>query len=194
MDLFDIIEQTRFLGREFLVWLWWRSELLDGEADLPEHGACEVWIDDQITLEAQGEQVERSALRGASPALSPEAKEALRQGKVPIKARISIAKDERDFGFVLNTDSFALSSVKMPTLLQDEPEERFYERMYLLEELDSMISAVYGEFLLVRVSAAWEKEIAPAIRAWVREEDGMDRERYLAVVKKVRAATPNQAN
>ncbi len=189
MDIYETIEQTRFLGREFMVWLWWRSELLDGAIELPENGICEVWLDEQITLEAPGDEGERSMLRGASLTQSAEAKEALRQGKVPTKAKITISKEERDFACVFDAESFSLSSVAIPTLLQDEPEERFYEKMYLLEELDSMISEIYGEFLLLRVSTAWDKEIAPGIRAWVREEEELSRKRYRAVVKKVRKAT-----
>jgi hypothetical protein len=209
MDLHEMIEQTRFLGRELLVWMWWKSDLFEGRMDVTGHGECEVWIDDQITLEAAGAKVERSQLRGTSPAASPEAREALRQGKVPTKARISITlpgvartsetrggkaerrttrkdpdpvPEEREFGFVLHAETLALSSVKTPALLQDEIEERFYERMYLLEELDSVLRALVAEFFRLRVSRNWDTEFAPAIRAWVRDEPGMTRQRYLALV------------
>ncbi len=178
MDLYDLIEKTRFLGREFIVWLWWKSDRFEGKLELLGQGPYEVWLDDQITLEAEGEQVERSQLRGAAPATTPEAMEALRQGKVPTKARISISRDEREFTFVLVADSFSLSSVKPPSLLQDEVEERFYERMYLLEELDGLLLSLFKEFLLLRASAVWDSELAPGIRSWVKEEPTITRARY----------------
>jgi hypothetical protein len=194
MDLHDLIERTRFLGREFIVWLWWKSDLFEGKMELGEKGSFEVWPDDQITLEADGEQVERSQLKGASPAATPEAMEALRQGKVPTKVRISISQEERVFSFALIADSFALSGVKTPELLQDEADERLFERMYLLEELDEMVTILFGEFLTLRVTNAWEEVVAPAIRAWVREEPAMNQDEYLEILERSRSAlTPSDS-
>lgn len=188
MELYERIERTRFLGREFLVWIWWKSELFDGEMAVGGAGTCEVWLDDQLILEAKGADiVEQSRMKGGSPSATPEAKEALRQGKVPTKTRISISQQEREFSFVLEGEPFALSGVKTPTLLQEEREEKFYERMYLLEELEEMIHALYNEFLVLRLTPAWEREIAPAISAWVREEPEMNTAEYLEVVQKARA-------
>lgn len=192
MDLYDRIESTRFVGREFLVWIWWKSELFEGEMELRDFGPSEVWIDDQLILEARGEDVEQSRFKGGSPSSSPEAKESLRQGKVPTKARISISRDTRDFSFVIDAESFALSGVKTPALLQDEKEERFYERMYLLEELEEMLSALFSEFLILRVSPSWGKTIAPAIRAWVRDEPKLTQKGYLKIVERLTESTPKK--
>ncbi len=35
MDLVDLIEEKRFLGQEFLTWLWWKSEERGGVVALP---------------------------------------------------------------------------------------------------------------------------------------------------------------
>lgn len=188
MELYDRIEKTRFLGREFLVWIWWKSELLEGEMVVGEYGPCEVWIDDQLTLEARGEAIEQSKLKGGSPSATPEAKEALRQGKVPTKARLSMVREELDYSFILDGESFNLSGAKTPALLKDEPEERFYERMYLIEEMEDMLQALFREFLLVRLSDQWEARVAPAIRAWVRDEPEMGVTEHKEIVQQVMAA------
>jgi hypothetical protein len=187
MELYERIENTRFLGREFLVWIWWKSELLEGEMVVGDFGPCEVWIDDALTLEARGEAVEQTKLKGGSPSATPEAKEALRQGKVPTKARLAIKHDERDFSLLLDGESFSLSGAKTPALLQDEQEERFYERMYLVEELEEMLQALFREFLLVRLSPYWESKVAPAIRAWIREEPELGAGEHKEIIQRVMA-------
>lgn len=192
MDLFERIERTRFLGREFLVWVWWKSDLVEGRMELGEAGPCEVWIDDQMILEARGEVVEQTRLRGAAPGASAEAKDALRSGKVPTKARLSITRDEQEYSFVLDGESFALSGVRLPALLQDEKEERFYERMYLCEELEEMLASLFREFLALRTSPLWEARVVPAIRAWVRDEPELTADEYDELIAEVALPKPKR--
>jgi hypothetical protein len=195
MDLYDRIEKTRFLGREFLVWIWWKSDLFDGRMELAEFGPGEVWLDDQLVLEARGggESVEQSKLRGAAPSTTPEAREALRQGKVPTKAKISIVQQEREFSFVLDGESFALAGVRTPALLQEDEDEKFYERMYLLEETESLLYGLYREFLALRLSPLWNDKVAPAIRDWVRDETIISRNEYDEMVTEVMASFESPA-
>ena len=84
MSLAELIEQRRFVGREFLVWLWFESELFEGRFELQGIGPSEIWLESQMTLVQEKEQ---SRLKGAAPSSAPEAHEALRQGKLPSQAR-----------------------------------------------------------------------------------------------------------
>ena len=38
MDLVDLIEEKKFLGQEFLAWLWYKSEERGGAVDIPGTG------------------------------------------------------------------------------------------------------------------------------------------------------------
>ena len=38
MDLVDLITEKRFLGQEFLTWLWYKSEERGGSVNLPGRG------------------------------------------------------------------------------------------------------------------------------------------------------------
>ncbi len=171
MDRAERIESARFLGRELLVWLWWQSEEKEGVLELPGGKSCSLWLDEQLTLVADNllERTE-SKLKGGQPSLTPEAKEALRQGKLPTRAKIRVDRGPQQWSFVFDADRFAISSVQLPALITEETEERFYERMQLLEELESMIGGLLEGFVRVRTSAAWEREALPAIRAWVQKD------------------------
>lgn len=52
MDLMQLIESTKFLGEEYLTWLWYRLEKQDGLFDIGT-GKVEVYFEDQLTLEAR---------------------------------------------------------------------------------------------------------------------------------------------
>ena len=38
MDLVDLIAEKRFLGQEFLTWLWWKSEERGGTVEVTGRG------------------------------------------------------------------------------------------------------------------------------------------------------------
>lgn len=182
MDLLDRIEKSAFLGREWLVWLWFKSELFEGAFPLDGHGQIEVWLQTQLTLEAEAQSLEKSALKGPAPSVAPEAHEGLRQGKLPTGAGIGIQRGEQTFTCNFKADTFSLSAVGLPTLVNEQTDEKFYERMYLLEQLEQMLDALFDEFIQLRVSRHWEADILPAIVAWVGEQPHMDRTAYQTLV------------
>jgi hypothetical protein len=184
MNLADRIEKRRFVGSEFLVWLWFESELFEGRFDVEGFGPCELWLEGQITL-AEGK--EQSRLKGATPSAAPEAREALRQGKLPTQARLRLSRGELEFGFVWSAAALSLAAVKIPSVVKEEADEQFYERMYLLEDLEAIMASLYAKFLGLRLSPAWDEAIAPAIRSWVRGDAAPSAEAY----RRARARQPS---
>ena len=171
MDLVDLMQTRRFLGAEFLLWLWFKCECFENLLHLPAHGNLEVWIADGLTLEAFVAETERHDLKGGAPAHSPEAKMALRQGKRPSKAKLGVLKEGREWSFTLKSDSLDTSGVKIPALLSREEEEQFYERMYLIEELEDILLALYHEFLTIRLSLQWDALLVPRLKDWIASDE-----------------------
>jgi hypothetical protein len=184
MDLTDRIETTRFLGPEFLAWLWFKIELFEGSFELGSLGSADIWFDTQLALAAWKDYTEQIALRGSAPSSSPEAAEALRQGKVPVKARLRLTINGEEYTFAFDARSFSLSGVKLPEILTEDSEERFYERMRLLEQVDQAVCELYDEFLCLRLGSLWEAELAPAIRDWVRGKESLTQRSYQGLVKR----------
>jgi len=179
MDLLEIIESRRFLGREFLVWMWFESELFEGQMGAHGAGGFELFLEKQITLESGGKKdKEQSKLRGVNPAATPEAREALRQGKTPVSASMRLRRNEQDFTFVFNAEAFTLSGVKLPALLNEKEDEPFYERMSLMEDLEHHIEALYGDFVILRSSDTWARLVMPALLRWAHDKDPVNAEQY----------------
>ena len=169
-DLLERVESTRFLGAEFLLWLWLRSELVDKPIPLPEFGDFQVWLDNQIVLQSDIDPNERVTVRGAAPSGSPEAREAVRAQKFPVRARIAIRNEERDFACVLVAHRFAVSSGKIPAVLTKDTDDAFQERMTLVERLCSHLDGLYAAFLRDRLGTIWKESWEPAIVCWAEDE------------------------
>ena len=169
-DLLERVESTRFLGSEFLLWLWLRAEIVDKPITLPELGEFQVWLDNQITLQSDIDPNERVTVRGAAPSGSSEAREAVRAQKFPVRARIAIRNEERDFACVLVAHRFALASGKIPAVLTKDTDDAFQERMTLVDRLCQNLDGLYAAFLQDRLGALWKEAWEPAIVSWADGE------------------------
>jgi hypothetical protein len=169
-DLLERVESTRFLGAEFLLWLWLRAEIINKPIPLPELGDFEVWLDNQLTLQSDIDPNERVTVRGAAPSGSPEAREAVRGQKFPVRARIAIRNEERDFACVLVAQRFAIASGKIPAVLSKDTDDAFQERMSLVERLCQSLDGLYATFLRDRLSPLWKEAWEPAIVCWADDE------------------------
>ena len=183
MELLDLVEGRRFMGREFVVWLWFESELQETNLQPSGVDPCSMWLEAQITLVLEKEE---SRLKGAIPASSPEAKEALRQGKLPKEAKMRLVRGEREYAWTLKAESLWLSGLKLPTQLKknDEKHEVFYERMMLLEDIEATLGALFSDFVRLRLSDAWEEDVAPRMKSWAHGEK-VNAEAYLATKRGV---------
>jgi hypothetical protein len=186
LDLAERVERARFLGQEMLMWLWFKTELFEGDSITDGDHAVEAWLDTQMVLESVSDKRERTTLRGMAPSASPEAKLALLRGKLPVSARVCMTYDGRDYAFVFEARSFAFGSVALPEVLTEDEDDRFPERMALLEGLYAQWQALYGEFLSLRLSTVWADEIIPALRAWAIGRPRLTQQGYRALLRHAR--------
>jgi hypothetical protein len=214
MQLVDRIEKRRFVGREFLLWMWFESELLDATVSTRAHGEFGLWLEKRLLLSA-GKQSTR--ITAQSPGLGREAKEALLAGQLPESAGIRIARGEDETGFQFNAERFAIAGLKLNTVLDQAPEqeqadlvaelknqgaghgrsrsrkakerdedidyEKFYERMRLTQEIEALVEALYQDFLALRLSDAWARDVVPRLQAWAQGEE-VDAQAYRAAKKR----------
>lgn len=168
MDLVSRIANTRFLGREFLTWLWYRSELQEGLFRLGEDRTIEVWFDARLTLEALGDIKEQNVIKSESPTETEEARASLQTGKQVKEARLRVVYDQKQWTATIKADDLSLHGLKLPAVLSREEDDQVYERFDLLEEIEDLMDDLFGVFRTIRLDDdAWRPEVA-AIRDWVR--------------------------
>ena len=188
----EAVESARFAGREFLLWLWFESEVLEGQFEMPDGEKFTLWLETQVTLESVTAEQEVTRMRGMAPTTTSEAHEALRRGKLPIQARIRIERGQQAFGCTFSAVTMNMASMQLPQLIKEEEEERFYERMYLVEEFEKMMDALFERFLMMRLSPNWDTSILPMIRAWVKDAQSVDAQDYGRVRRQIPAWAPGE--
>ncbi|MGB3225018.1 MAG: hypothetical protein WBB23_19635 [Desulforhopalus sp.] len=175
MDLVDLIVEKRFLGQEFLTWLWWKSEERGGSVELPGQGDITVVFEKHMLLESgEGESTEKIVCTGLQTELQ-EARTGLQMGKKLEQARIVIGHNDYEYSLTLAAALMEFRNVRLPKTettendKSDNPEEvegMILERIYLFEELIKLLNALFRMFLNVRLSDVWREELQK-IRHWV---------------------------
>jgi hypothetical protein len=168
MDLVDKIEMTRFVGNEFLTWLWYYAESMDGVISLKDFGSIELWFDQTLEMSNLGIPQEISILRADDPIHTAEAKLALQNGKLVTLAKLHILKGEREWNFRIKGETLILTGIKLPKVLSRQDDDALTERFYLLDELEHVLRALYGLFLDIRLDVEkWQEELGK-MHQWVR--------------------------
>lgn len=169
-DLAFAAERT-FLAQEFLTWLWFRCEVEGGEFEL-DAGPVAVVVEDALQLASWEEEGKKSAIRGGTPTTRPEAATALGAGLLLKRAKLIVARGDREWLCSLDGDSLDLLSVKVPERPEgEEPEEGadlLAEKLALGEELRDMVDGLYRHFLGLRLGSDWKKIEVPRMADWVR--------------------------
>ena len=160
-----------FLGKEFILWLWWRSETHYGHLELGEHGRVDFWVDDRIAFRTDGDKPQTSTIQGGAAAASPEARSALLTGKTIDGARLGLRVHEREYSLQLKGETLDVSGLKVPGEVKDGVDERIYERMFLLEEVTDILDQLFLAFCEERLAERWNGAIVPEIRGWVADRD-----------------------
>ncbi|MDA8125198.1 MAG: recombination-associated protein RdgC [Deltaproteobacteria bacterium] len=163
------------IGREFLTWLWFKSEERNGTVMLPDEGAIGVDFIRRLVLESgEGEYAESIVCQGLHSDLK-EGKEALRQGKKITAARLKISHNQTEWEFTFKADRFHFQSLKLPTLPDQEGDEadkegQLLERIYLVDRAVQLMDLLFQSFLTIRRTGAWEQEQSRMLK-WIEAAD-----------------------
>jgi len=177
MDLVDLIAEKRFLGQEFLTWLWWKSEERGGTVELPGIGDATVVFEKHMLLEfGEGESSEKIICTGLQAELQ-EARTGLQMGKKLEQARIVIGHNNYEYSFTLAAALMEFRNVRLPKTevtesnKSENPEEvegMILERVFLFEELTRLVNVIFLKFLQVRLGEDWRDELIK-VQAWIHK-------------------------
>jgi hypothetical protein len=165
------------LGREFLTWLWFRSETSDGlfrmspesgKAGDPYHLSMEQRV---VVRGGEGDNLETASVSGS---LLREARLGLQTGKQVVRALIRMEKDGMDWQVSLKAGDFSIGSLRAPAVAAekdgDDPDARFLEKMYLVETGLNMLDDTFRQFLRLRLDPARWAEEAGEVARWMNHD------------------------
>lgn len=199
INMADRIELRRFVGRELLLWLWLETELFDATLSTAEHGSFGMWLEGRLVLDAGKES---TLIKGTTPGIHREAKESLLRGKTPERAGLHLSFGDHDCTLTLRGDTLAFASLTPPVkekegpsalaVLADAPKRRkkksddaeakgpnvdFHDRMAFARDVEGLVTALYRDFLRLRLSPTWSSDVVPLLERWVAGKP-VDAERY----------------
>lgn len=159
MGVLEMVQAKSFLGKEFLTWLWFRSEL-NPTFELSNRKTLEIELLDSMALDAGFGDAKSTVLRGDSPGTSPEAATALLQGKKVRRVRLKLSLDGIDWIATVDGETMHLHGLKLPQTGKIPFDEALGLRIDFLAEFEEMFSAVLEEFLSTRLDERkWKKEL-----------------------------------
>jgi len=161
------------LGREFLTWLWFKSEERGGAVQVSGAADVEISFARRLALESGGGEYSESIVCQGLHAGLKEGKAAIQEGKKVKEARIQLGVGPEKFEFTLKGDSFHFQTLRFPAGLEEAEEEendkggRVLERIYLMEKAVKTTDRLFNTFLKRRLSPQWASEEIPRIRKWL---------------------------
>ena len=128
------------LGQEFLTWLWFRSETQPMGFKDKEGVPFSMNLEQRIVVQGgEGDSLETASVSGSLSQLR-EVRLGLRTGK-------KVTEREED----------------------NDPDAAFLEKMYLMELCLGLFDACYKQFLDIRLSSLWDKEVQD-MSAWMSQQ------------------------
>lgn len=156
-----------FLGNEFLLWLWHVADEHSDTLQLPDGTEATFMFSGGIRVEDPRGQTGNGTMNSDSAVRLPEARAAVKAGKLPRKAALTAVRQGDQFAFVLQAETFAVSAGKPPKPGDDvSGRARDEHRLQALRGMTETLDLMFGAFLTVRLSAAWENTLAD-VRAWL---------------------------
>lgn len=171
LDVAVSYDRYKFLGNEFLTWLWF---VIDNQVDIlreTDDELVSLHIGNRMVLENhRNDGVERVTIKGDQVGLE-EGVLALRKGAVVTEVNLIYKAGSHEWRFSVKGESLNISGLKTPETgpveQEADREGAILERIFLIERVVILIDSLYGRFLGLRITDNWERSVVPRIRKWV---------------------------
>ncbi len=170
LDIAIAYNRYKFLGNEFLTWLWFIIET--GPKQLRRHDAdlVSITVGNRMVLEnTRNNAKETVTIKGDNAGLE-EGRVALKKGAVVSEIHLSYKTGAQHFEFNLKGESLNISSLKLPeTLPVETPEDLegvVLEKIYLIEKVIGLVNRLFSQFVHLRLSNTWDRETMAQIHKW----------------------------
>jgi len=174
LDVTVAYNRFKFLGEEFLTWLWFvieKDPVILKKAD-PDLTSLE--IGNRIVLEKRHKKsVERITIKGENAGLE-EAMLALQKGALVAELNLVYRSTKQKWQFTIKGESLNLSSLKTPkTTAPESPGDMagvVLEKIFLYDKILQFLDKLYKTFIKYRVSTRWQKRDISLIKKWCQSD------------------------
>lgn len=171
LDIAVAYSRFRFLGDEFLTWLWHGVETRNESLCALDPEVKGLSLAERMVIEnREGRSKEKITIRGEDPGLE-EARISLGRGAWVSELGLALRMEKEEYRFVLKAENLNLCGLKTthPSSfsLEEEAETRLLDRMDQLIKLFEFIDKLFSLFLSERLSPKWKSTHLASLRRWL---------------------------
>lgn len=161
-----------FLGNEFLLWLWYVTEVESDTVKLADGSEVTIMPARTLTLECPRGQTGHETISSEGPTRLPEARRAIQSGKLPRKVGLTLVRHSEQYELTLHAETLAVASAKLPAPDESITEARakLEERATQLRSLIETLDLLYDAFGAKRFGKDWETELL-GMQKWLKREE-----------------------
>jgi hypothetical protein len=171
LDAAFAYDRFKFLGDEFLTWLWFIIENDRPYLKTVSTGPSSLAIGNRIVLENRQHQALESITIKGDDADFEEGVMALRKGAVVTEMNLCFKSDDREWRFTVKGESLNISGFKTPFSApietMEEIEGAVLEKAFLYDQALQLVDKLFNNFIKLRVSPDWQNKTVPGIRKWM---------------------------
>lgn len=148
-DNVSLLNNTRFIGQEFLIWLWF----ITNNYEYCIENITDIWINDKIVLESVEDSDKNTEKVTCCYGEMVEAKEALKNGKRITNLSIGIKSKDEEYKLTIDDKFLDLKGCKTPKIDidKDDIDGAFLEKIFLLKKIkDLFFEKIFKKFISIR--------------------------------------------
>ena len=171
LDVAVAYNRYKFLGEEFLTWLWFVIEkdqkfIKDFDQDF-----VGLEVGNRIVFENRSkESDERITIKGDGASLE-EGILALKKGALVTELNMVYRSTDMSWQFTVKGESLNISSLNAPNTGLPESGEDLegvvLEKVFLYNKVLKLLENLFSRFIKTRVSTSWKKKEVYRIRDWI---------------------------
>ena len=174
LDIAVAYNRYRFLGNEFLTWIWFCIENDPTALRKADAEFIDLTVGNRMVLENRlANGTETISIKGDAAGLE-EALLALRKGAVITELNLVYKSGPLQWHFSLKGENLSFSGLKLPESAPVEsPEDvegMVLEKLYLYEKPFQYLDRLFREFIRMRLSPRWPHEGLSRIKKWVTSQ------------------------
>jgi hypothetical protein len=156
-----------FLGNEFLLWLWWRWEHVSDTIALSDGSEVTGMFARTLSLQCPRDESGKETITADGPTGLPEAMQAIRSGKLPRKAGMTLVRQGEQYDLALQPEGFMIGGAKIQVENAAEGRGVLEDRIESVRNLHETIDLLFRAFCEQRVGKNWHGELAQ-ICPWLK--------------------------
>lgn len=173
LDVAVAYNRYKFLGEEFLTWLWYIIEKKQELLKNFDQDVVALEVGNRIVFEnRRKESAERITIKGEGAGLE-EGTLALKNGALVTELNMVYRSAQLSWHFTLKGESLNISNLKAPQTdvpeSDDDIEGYVLEKLYLYDKPLQFVREVFAYFVKLRISDNWKNNEVPVLRKWIQK-------------------------